>query len=76
MLKSAVVSSLLFAVVASSIGGAEVLFFCILLAAWFLFPVLVGLRDSLDTGCVFMLVALGIVVMVGLAQNGPNYLLP
>ncbi len=52
------------------------LFFCILLAAWFLFPVLVGLRDSLDARCVFMLVALGIVVMVGLARNGPNYLLP
>jgi hypothetical protein len=76
MLKSTVVGLLLFSVVASSIIGASTMFFLTLLVAWLLFPVLVGLRNTLDAGCVFMLIALGIVVVVGLAHNGSGSLLP
>jgi len=67
---------LLFSVSASSIAGAGTVFLCALLAAWILLPVLVGVRDALDAGCVFMLISLGIVVVVDLAQNGLGYLLP
>jgi hypothetical protein len=76
VLESTVVGLLLFSVVASSILGASTIFFLTLLVAWLLFPVLVGIRNTLDAGCVFMLIALGIVVVVGLAQNGPGSLLP
>ena len=71
-----IVGLLLFSVVASSIAGAGTVFFSALLAAWILLPVLVGVRDALDAGCVFMLISLGIVVVVDLAQNGLDYLLP
>ena len=71
-----IVGLLLFSVVASSIAGAGTVFLCALLAAWILLPVLVGVRDALDAGCVFMLISPGIVVVVDLAQNGLDYLLP
>jgi hypothetical protein len=76
VLKSAGVSLLLFSVVVSAIAGAEAAFFFTLLAAWLHFPMLVGLRNTLDAGCVFMLISLGVVMVVGFAQNGPGYLLP
>jgi hypothetical protein len=75
-LESAVVGVLLFSVVVSTIAGDEVALFCTVLAAWLLFPLLVGLRNTLDAGCTFMLISLGVVVVVGFAQNGPGSLLP
>jgi hypothetical protein len=47
-----------------------------LVALWILLPVVVGFRNTLDAGCAFMLVSLGVVVVVGVAQNGVGYLLP
>ncbi len=76
VLKSAGVGLLLFAMVASVISGAEAPFYFTLVTAWLLFPVLVGLRSTLDAGCVFMLISAGVVVVVELASNGPGFLLP
>jgi lysylphosphatidylglycerol synthetase-like protein (DUF2156 family) len=67
------VGLLLFSVV---VAGAQKVFFFTLLAAWILLPVLVGFRNTLDAGCIFMLISLGVVVVVGIAQNGVGYLLP
>jgi hypothetical protein len=75
-LESAVVGLLLFSVVTSSIASSEAMLFSTVLAAWVLFPLLVGFRNTLDAGCAFMLISLGIVVVVGVAQNGPDALLP
>ncbi len=75
-LESAVVGLLLFSVVASSIAGSEAVLFSTVLAAWVLFPLLVGFRNALDAGCAFMLISLGGVVIVGVAQNGLGVLLP
>jgi hypothetical protein len=72
-LKSAGVVLLLFAVVASTIAGAETAFFTVL-TAWVLFPMLEGFRNTLDAGCAFMLISVGVVV-VELARNGPGSLL-
>jgi hypothetical protein len=47
-LKSAGVCLLLFSVVVSAIAGAETAFFFTILAAWLLFPMLVGYRNTLD----------------------------
>jgi drug/metabolite transporter (DMT)-like permease len=62
--------------VVSAIAGAQTALFFTILAAWLLFPMLVGFRNTLDAGCAFMLISLGVVMVVGLAQNGPDYLLP
>ena len=70
------VALLLLAMVGSAILGAETAFFVMLLAAWLLFPLLVGLRNTLDAGCTFMLISVGVVVVVELARNGPSSLLP
>ena len=75
-LESAVVGLLLFSVVASSIAGSEAMLFSTVLAAWVLFPLLVGFRNALDAGCAFMLISLGIVVVVGVAQNELDALFP
>ena len=75
-LKSASVGLLLLSVVVSAIAGAETAFFSTVLASWLLFPVLVGFRNTLDAGCVFMLISLGVLMAVRLAQHGPGYLLP
>jgi hypothetical protein len=74
-LKSVGVGLLLFAVVASTIAGAEAALFFTVLAAWLLFPMLVGFRNTLDAGCAFMLISVGVVVVVELARNGPGSLL-
>jgi hypothetical protein len=47
-----------------------------MLAAWRLFPLLVGVKNTLDAGCAFMLVSLGVVVVVSVAQDGLGTLLP
>ncbi len=75
-LESAAVGLLLFSVVASSIAGSEELLFSTVLAAWVLFPLLVGFRNALDAGCAFLLISLGVVVVVGVAQNGLDALSP
>ena len=75
-LNSTGVGLLLLSVVASTIAGSETAFFSTILASWLLFPVLVGFRNTLDAGCVFMLISLGVMIVVGLAQHGPGYLLP
>ena len=74
--KSSVVGLLLFSVVASSVAGAGTLLFCIVILAWALFPLLVGTRDALEAGCIFMLVSLGVVIVVGLAHHGLGALTP
>jgi hypothetical protein len=70
------VALLLFAMVVAAIVGAQTVFLLVLLAAWLLLPLLVGLRSTLDAGCAFMLIAVGVVVVVALARNGPGSLLP
>jgi hypothetical protein len=70
-LTSAGVGLLLFSVVVSVIARAEIVFFSTVLAAWLHFPMLVGIRNTLEAGCAFMLISLGVVMVVGLAQNGP-----
>ena len=67
---------MLFSVVVSTTAGAETAFFFTILAAWLLFPMLVGFRNTLDAVCAFMLISIGVVMVVGLAQIGPGYLLP
>jgi hypothetical protein len=72
---SAVLALLLFTEVASSIVGAETVFFSALVVAWLVLPAVVGLRNVLDAGCYFMLISLGIVVIVDVAHHGPGSLL-
>jgi hypothetical protein len=75
-LKSGAVGLLLLSVVVSVILGSEMALFATMLVAWALFPVLVDLRNVLEAGCAFMLVSVGVLVVVGVAQHGPVYLLP
>jgi hypothetical protein len=74
-LGSVVLASLLLCEVASAIVGAQAVFFSTLVAAWLVLPVIVGLRNVLDAGCFYMLISLGIVVVVDVAQYGPISLL-
>ena len=55
--------------------GAETIFFSALVAAWMVLPAVVGLRNVLDAGCLFMLISLGIVVVVDVASHGAGSLL-
>ena len=74
-LGSAVLALLLFTEVASSMFGTEAVLFLALGVAWLVLPAVVGLRNVLDAGCLFMLVSLGIVVVVDVAYHGPGSLL-
>ena len=74
-LGSALLAVLLLSEVASSIVGAETVFFACIVLAWLVLPAVIGLRDVLDAGCVFMLVSLGIVVVVHVAMHGLAVLL-
>lgn len=76
LFKSGVVGLLLLSVVVSVVVGSGMALFATMLVAWSLFPVLVGLRNVLEAGCAFMLISVGILVVVGVAQHGPGYLLP
>ncbi len=67
---------LLLSVVLSTIADAEKALFCTVLAAWLLFPLVVGMRNALDAGSAFMLISVGVVLVVSAAQNGPGSLLP
>ena len=65
---SALLAILLFIQVACvMVGGAETVFFARIVSAWLLLTALVGYRNVLDAGCLYMLVSLGIVVIVDLA---------
>jgi sterol desaturase/sphingolipid hydroxylase (fatty acid hydroxylase superfamily) len=75
VLSSAALASLLLCEVASSMVGAEAVFFSALVLAWLVLPAVVGLKNVLDAGCLFMLVSLGIVVVVDVAHHGPDSLL-
>jgi hypothetical protein len=75
-LKSGVVGLLLLSVVVSVILGSGMALFVTMVVAWSLFPVLVASRNVLDAGCAFMLISVGILVVVGVAQHGPGYLTP
>ena len=75
-LESAGVGLLLLSIVVSAIAGAQTAYFITILAAWLLFPMLVGFRNTLDAGCAFMLISLGVAMVVGIAEDGPGYLLP
>ena len=55
--------------------GAEAVFFSTIVVAWLLLPAIVGPRNVLDAGCVFMLVSLGTVVVVAIASRGASSLL-
>jgi hypothetical protein len=63
---------LLFLEVASVMVGAEAVFFACIASSWLLLTALVGYRNVLDAGCLYMLVSLGIVVVVDLASHAPN----
>jgi hypothetical protein len=75
-LGSAGLGFMLFLVVASSIAGAGWVFAAALVITWLLLPALVGLRNTLDAGCAFMVVALGTAVVAALARSGVGSLLP
>ena len=75
-LRSTGIGLLLLSVVISTIAGAEVALLLTVLAAWLIFPLLVGLERTLDAGCAFMLISVGVVLVVSAAQNGPGSLLP
>ena len=74
-LGSALLALLLFFEVASAIAGAETVFFATIVLAWLVLPAVVGFKDVLDAGCLFMLVSLGVVVVVDVALHGPGALL-
>ncbi len=75
-LKSGVLGLLLLSVVVSVVAGSGTALFATILVGWALFPVLVGFRNTLEAGCAFMLISVGVLVVVGVAQHGPGYLLP
>jgi hypothetical protein len=76
VLESVGIGVLLLSVVVSAIAGAEGALFLTMLVAWLLFPLLVGVKNTLDAGCAFMLVSLGVVVVVSVARDGFGALLP
>ena len=67
---------MLLSVVVSVILGSGMALFVTMVVAWSLLPVLVASRNVLDAGCAFMLISVGILVVVGVAQHGPGYLIP
>ena len=76
LLRSGAMGLLLLSVVVSVVAGSGLGLFAMMLVAWSLFPVLVGLRNVLEAGCAFMLISVGILVVIGAAQHGPGSLLP
>lgn len=73
--ESGVLVGLLLGVVAAVVAGSGLALFCVLAAAWLVLAAIVGLRNVLDAGCAFMLVAVGVVLVTDLAQRGPSSLL-
>jgi len=75
-LGSALLAVLLLVEVASSLVGAGTIFFVCTVLAWLVLPAVVGFRNVLDAGCLYMFVSLGIVVVVHVAVHGPVLQLP
>ena len=67
---------LLLSVVVSVVFGSGLALFATMLVAWALLPVIVGLKNVLEAGCAFMLISVGVLVVVGVAQHGPGILMP
>jgi hypothetical protein len=67
---SIVLALLLASEVASLVTEVGILYFASILVAWLVLPAIVGFRNILDAGCVFMLVSLGIAVVVDAAGQG------
>lgn len=67
---SAVLLLFLVSEVASLVTGRGALYFASIVAAWLVLPAVVEFKNVLDTGCFFMLVSLGILVVVELAGQG------
>ena len=75
-LGSALLAVLLLVEVASSLAGAGTVFFACIVLAWLVLPAVVGFRNVLDAGCLYMFVSLGIVVVVHVAVHVPVLQLP
>ena len=75
-LESAAVGLILFALVVFAAVGAGGLFAATVVCAWILMLVFLRLEDAWDAGYLFMLVALGIAVAVGLGQEGLGAIFP
>jgi hypothetical protein len=75
-LGSALLAVLLLVEVASSLAGTGTVFFACIVLAWLVLPAVVGFRNVLDAGCLYMFVSLGIVVVVHVAMHVPVLQLP
>ena len=73
--ESGVLAGLLLAVVASVMVGSHAILLGAVLGAWLALGAIVGVRDVLDAGCLFMLLVVGVILVVDLATNGPGSLL-
>jgi hypothetical protein len=73
---SALLAVLLLVEVASSLVGAGTIFLACIVLAWLVLPAVVGFRNVLDAGCLYMFVSLGMVVVVHVAVHGPVALMP
>lgn len=67
-LRTAIVGILLSGLVVSSVVDDQGAFLLTVLAGWVLLPLVVGFRDLLDAGLIFMMVAVGVTVAVGFAK--------
>ena len=74
--ESGILAGLLLIVVASALTGNSAVLFCAVVCAWLSLAVIVGPRNVLDAGCVYMLVVVGVILVVDLATNGPGSLFP
>jgi hypothetical protein len=72
-LGSILLTSLLFCEVTSAMVGAGTFFFASVVVAWLVLPAVVGPKNVLDAGCVYMLVSLGIVTVVGAASRSADF---
>ena len=71
-----ILAGLLLAVVASVMAGSHATLLASVLGAWLILGAIVGLRNVLDAGCFFMLLVVGVILVVDLAANGLDSLLP
>ena len=73
--ESGVLAGLLIVVVASVMVGSQVTLLGAVLGAWLALGTIVGARNVLDAGCIFMLLVVGVILVVDLVTNGPGSLL-
>ena len=74
-LESGVLAGLLIVVVASVMVGSQVTLLGAVLGPWLALGTIVGARNVLDAGCIFMLLVVGVILVVDLVTNGPGSLL-